>query len=99
MTEPYHLTHLYLRDAASEAIAAYWLSGNIKKYRVSAARSHLIKALAASDAGIWSEQTHVLLIKLIATAIVDSTDLDCTAESQAEAVLEAILDNCLPIPE
>lgn len=99
MTASYHLTHLRLRDAASEAVGAHWVPSKDKPWRIKGARKELLMALAACAAGFGPDQARSTLIDLIAMAIVDSTDIDCTAESQAEAVLAAILNNCLPMPE
>jgi hypothetical protein len=94
-----HIAHLHAQDVSNMSFAAHWAEkGHICEHLVKGARDNLVKLLASEPAGVSKDACREALIDLIATAIVDSTDIGCTPESQAEAILEDILDNCLPMP-
>jgi hypothetical protein len=94
-----HTAHLHAQHVASSTYAAHWAEkGRTCEHLAKSARNELVYLLAGEPAGTTGEVCRAALIDLIATAIVDSTDIDCTPESQAEAILEDILDNCLPLP-
>ena len=92
-----YLTHLHLQDACNEAYAAHWAEEN-RIFLTEKARKSQIEALAGLPPGTSDEDCRNALIGVIADAIHDATDIDCTPETQAEAVLGAILDNCLAYP-
>ncbi|WP_299663888.1 hypothetical protein [uncultured Ruegeria sp.] len=93
------MAHLRAQDVSTRAFAAHWGEGHLHhKHLVEEARNQLVQLLsgepAGSDKGICKEA----LIDLISAAIVNSNDIDATPESQAKAILEDILNNCLPLP-
>ena len=90
---------LRAQDVASYAFAVSWADTHIiREHLVKSARDKLVQLLAGEPAGTKHEVCREALIDLIGTAIVDSTDIDCTSESQAEAILAALLNSCLPVP-
>lgn len=96
-----HTAHLHAQDVSSRSYAAHWVEGDgyVCRHLVEQARNYLVQLLASEPAGTEKGACRKALIDLIATAIVDSNDIDATPESQAQAILEDILDNCLPMPE
>ena len=101
MTMKLHIAHLHAQDVASRSFAAHWSENNIhnRQHLVKEARDNLIQLLASEPAGTRKDTCREALVDLIAMAIVNSNDIDATPEGQAEAILEDILNNCLPMPE
>lgn len=94
-----HISHLRAQDVSTRAFAAHWGEGGyICNHLINEARDNLVSLLSAASAGVNKDDCRSVLIDLIATSITDSTDIDCTPESQAEAILDALLNNCLPMP-
>ena len=94
-----HMTHVHLQDASNSAYASNWAAA--REYRdhlIGHARAHLVQALAGEDPSTSREDGRAALIETIAEAIIDATDIASTPETQAKAVLDTILDNCLAYP-
>lgn len=94
-----HIAHLHAQNVASSTYAAHWCeTPHTHKHLVKASQDSLVQVLAGEPAGTPAVDCRASLIDLIGAAIDNSTDVDATPESQAEAILEDILNNCLPMP-
>jgi hypothetical protein len=99
MSMKLHIAHLHAQQVASGTYAAHWADKeHTGRHLVTSARDELVNLLAGEPAGTEKGTCRESLIDLIGAAIVNSNDIDCTPESQAEAILEDILNNCLPMP-
>jgi hypothetical protein len=99
MSMKLHTAHIHSQYITKLTFAAHWIDEfHTCEYLVPDARDNLVKLLASEPAGTNSAACREALIDLIAAAIVDSNDIDATPESQAEAIIEDILNNCLPMP-
>ena len=92
----YTLSHLYARDLSERLLVASWTDDS-RDYHIDQARKKLIMLLYSGDpSDVQVARSEVL--DLIETAIVDATDIDATPATQAEAVLNALLDSVAPMP-
>lgn len=97
MTDPMHIslhtTRLHITEAQFSIVAAQHTSGATRAYHLAQARRDLAWALVPeaplTDAVEW-------LVDTIATAIIDSTDIDCTAESQARYIVDELFKRLQP---
>jgi hypothetical protein len=95
----HNTAYIQLSYAGRDAYAANWCDkASTKRHLVGHSRESLIHALSGEPASADRATCRENLVDLIAMAILDSTDVDVSVETQAEAVLNAILDSCLPMP-
>lgn len=95
-----NITHIRAQEVSNSAHAADWATPSpTGDFLVDKAREGLVQLLSGEPAGTEVSACRAALIDLIGAAIVNSNDIDATPESQAEAVLNDILNSCLPLPQ
>lgn len=86
---------LRLNDAREELILARRGKENLKDYHFANMRD-AIAALLLCGENIPDGEAEEWLVDAIATAITDSTDIDCTSESQARYIVDELFKHLKP---
>lgn len=82
-----HITRLRITEAQFSIVAAQHTQGATRDYHLANARRDIAWALVP---GAPLEDAMEWLIDVIATGIIDSADIDCTAESQARYIVDQL---------
>lgn len=87
--DPLFRAFLRIRDAENCLVIAHapGIDAWHKGYNIKQARANIAAALVP-DAEPKGGESEEWLVDLIATAITDSTDIDCTSESQARYIVD-----------
>ena len=96
MSDPIVSTRFHLREAADSLVVAYHKDGPAKNPHLQFARNSISKALMPDAEGMPYLAGEEWLVETIATAIIDSTDYDCTAESQARYIVNELFKHLKP---
>lgn len=86
---------LRLQDARDEIVIAMRADDGRRDIRLKNARRYLADAFLSDKDNPW-DKSEEWLVELIAKAITDSTDIDCTSESQARYVVDVLFWNLKP---
>lgn len=96
MSDPIAATRYHLRDAADSLTVACYKDGPAKNSHLQFARNSIAKALMPDAEGMPYLAGEEWLVDAIATAITDSTDIDCTSESQARYIVAELFKHLKP---
>ncbi len=92
----YHRTHLTARQMSDRLLLAHYDTDRAE-HHLRQARQYLLMLLT-QDSGLFPE-VRATLVDLIENAIDDVHDIDVTFNDYAESVVDALLQNVVPMPE
>jgi len=92
----YHRNHLTARQMSDRLFLAHY-DADRADHHMRQARQQLL-ALLTQDSGPIPE-VRATLVDLIENAIDDVHDMDVTFKDYAESVVDALLENVVPMPE
>ena len=92
----YHRTHLTARQMSDRLLLAHYDTGKTM-HHLRQARQNLLFMLSQDHTSVFEARD--MLVDIIESAIDDVHDMDVTFEDYAESVVDALLENVVPMPE